>query len=156
MNKTQRILLLIISGILLVLLFGTVIAFISGKAQPGKDLRKEDPSPTTLVTEISDDEAVFSKIGILRCSTGDEPPIPLVINPYFPYPANDMAFYEELSKKTQKMRILIAEYVASYTREELLATGEETIKQELVDMINAQLVLGEIDVLYFSEYIFFE
>jgi len=156
MNKEQRILLLIAATLFLIILFGTAIAFISGNAKPGEGLRKKDPSPESLTKETANKTAVFSQIGILRCSTADEPPIPVVISLYFPYPADDRPFYEELSKKTQKLRILITDYIASYTSAELLNAGEQAIKENLVDIINTELVLGEIEFLYFAEYIFLE
>lgn len=156
MNKTQHILLLVAIAIFLIVLFGTAIAFISGNAKPGDGLRKEDPSPASLIKETSNEKAVFSQIGILRCRTADDPPIPLVISPYFPYPADDRPFYEELSKKKQKLQLLISDYIESYTMAELLNTGENAIKQDLIDIINMELVLGEIEFLYFAEYIFLE
>ena len=39
---------------------------------------------------------------------------------------------------------------------ELLRTEEKTIKAELLDEINAQLVLGKITGIFFSEYIFLD
>ncbi|WP_428770976.1 hypothetical protein V1L52_03785 [Treponema sp. HNW] len=139
-----------------VLIFGTAIAFVSGKAEPGTALRKKDPSPEVLEKKIQPGEAVFSHVGTIRCSTSDTPPVPLVITPYFRYSAEDRAFYEELTQKVRKIRLIIGEYTEQYTRAELLRRGEEKIKNDLTDLINRELVLGKIENLYFSEYIFFE
>lgn len=156
MNKPHHFLLLTAIAILLIILFGTAIAFISGNANPGEGLRKQDPSPTSLIKEAANEKAIFSQIGLLRCRTADVPSIPVVITPYFPYAADDRPFYEEVSKKTQKIRLLITDYIASYTYEELLSAGEQSIKQNLIDIINAELILGKIELLYFAEYIFLE
>ncbi len=156
MKKIEKVFILVAASILLVIVFGTAIAFVSGKANPGKSLRKQDPSPTTITAASDNSTAIYSQIGTLRCSTADEPAIPMVVSPYFPYPSNDKAFYEELFKKNQKMQVLVREYFEVYTREELLSIGENTIKQNLVHIINSELVLGKISEIYFAEYIFLE
>ncbi len=156
MKKIEQILLLIAGSIVIIVIFGTAIAFISGSAKPGKSLRKEDPSPTVLTKKSDDSTSVYSQIGLLRCSTADTPSIPVVVNPYFPYPTADTAFYEELFKKNQKLRYIFTNYFETYTQQELLAAGEDVIKKALIERINAELVLGKIDELYFSEYIFLE
>lgn len=156
MNTIQRILLIIILSIFLIAVFATAIAFISGNANPGEGLRKEDPTPSLITKKSNNESAIFSQIGLLRCATGEEPSIPVIINPYFPYPADDRNFFEELAKKNQKIRLIIIDYIATLTHEELLHKGEQNVKTELINLINEQLVLGQIDVLYFSEYIFLE
>ncbi len=156
MKKIDQVFLIIASILILSIVFGTAVSFVSGKANPGDSLRKQDPTPTTIVDSSSDGIAVYSQIGTLRCSTADSPSIPIVVSPYFPYPSSDTAFYEELFKKNQKLRLLIIEYFESYTQIELLSIGEETIKKNLLELINAELVLGKVSELYFAEYIFLE
>lgn len=140
----------------LILVFGTAIAFVSGRAKPGTALRKRDPAPGVLEKKIGPEETVFSHIGTIRCVTSDTPAVPLVITPYFRCSADDNAFYEELTQKVRKMRLIIGGYTEQYTRAELLHRGEDKIKSDLTDLINRELVLGKIEKLYFSEYIFFE
>ncbi len=156
MKKIYTIFICIAIGIVLIVIFGTAIAFVSGNANPGNSLRRQDPSPTIIANTSSDETSVYSQIGLLRCSTADDPSIPLVVSPYFPYPTNDKAFYEEIFKKNLKLRSLIVNYFESYTQKELLDIGEQSVKQELITIINNELVLGSIDSLYFAEYIFLE
>ncbi len=156
MKKIDRLLWIVIAIIILFIIFGTAIAFTSGKATMGENLRKEDPSPTTITNTSNEATSVYSQIGLLRCGTTDIPSIPIVVNPYFPYPSDDTAFYEELFKKNKKMRLVIIEYFESFTQNELSAKGEETIKLELIHLLNMELVLGKIENLYFAEYIFLE
>ncbi len=156
MKKLDKLFLLAVGIIVIVVLFGTAIAFVSGSASPGGNLRRQDPSPTTITNTPNSKTSVYSQIGALRCSTSDDPAIPLVVSPYFPYPSNDVAFYEEMFKKNLKLRSLITSYFENFTQKELLEIGEQNIKQELITIINAELVLGSIDTLYFAEYIFLE
>ena len=129
MNKIQRFSLVCIALVCLIVLFGTAVAFVSGAALPGKNL---------------------------RCSTADTPSIPIVITMYFRYKKDDTAFHEELRQKTRRIRVIISEYTGQYTRQQLLEKGEQKLKADLTDLINRELVLGKIDTLYFSDYIFLE
>lgn len=155
MNKIQR-LSLICSGIIVLFLIFATAAFVSGKAKPGALLRRKDPEPARLEKSLQSGQAVFSHIGSVRCATADDPAVPLVITPYFPYDAADTAFYEELFQKTRKIRLAVASYMGQYTKDELVDKGEQKIKSDLTELINRELVLGKIKTLYFSDYIFFE
>lgn len=156
MDTFRRICFFTVIGAVLIIIFGTAAAFISGRAKPGTDLRKKDPAPEILEKKMKPDEAVFTQIGTIRCSTADTPAVPLVVTPYFRYRAEDAAFYEELTQKVRKMRLVIGEYAAQHSREDFFNKGEEKIKKDLTDLINRELVLGKIETLYFSDYIFFE
>jgi len=156
MNKIQRILLLFSIFACALVLFGTAVAFISGNAHPGGNLRRADPNPQVLQKKVVNDATVFSDIGTMRCSTADNPPVPLVITPYFRYAGSDSAFYEELVQKTRKIRLLISSYMLKHTKTQLLGAGEQKLKADLLELINKELVLGNIDTLYFSDYIFLE
>lgn len=156
MNKIQRFSLVCIALVCLIVLFGTAVAFVSGAALPGKNLRRKDPAPQSLEKKVEPDEAVFSQVGTVRCSTADTPSIPIVITMYFRYKKDDTAFHEELRQKTRRIRVIIAEYTGQYTRQQLLEKGEQKLKADLTDLINRELVLGKIDTLYFSDYIFLE
>jgi flagellar basal body-associated protein fliL len=43
-----------------------------------------------------------------------------------------------------------------HTKTQLLGAGEQKLKADLLELINKELVLGNIDTLYFSDYIFLE
>jgi len=101
------------------------------------------------------DFAVFDGIGTLRLSTCDEEPVPIVLSVYFYYPTDDSLYYEELSTKTRSLKAIITSYFAGQTKEQLQKRGESTIKAQLKNLLNKELVLGKIDALYFGEYLFF-
>ncbi len=156
MKIFDKVFIVIASSILLIIIFGTAIAFVSGNAKPGNNLRHQDPAPVTITNTSSDETSVYTQLGTLRLSTNDEPSIPIVLSPYFPYPSTDKAFYEELFKKNQKMQLLVRNYFEVYTREELLSIGEDEIKANLLSLLNSELVLGKISDIYFADYSFLE
>ena len=63
-------------------------------------------------------------------------------------------FFEELSKKSAIIKSIIVQYFSLYTEEELQSLSETEIKTELTMQINQHLILGQIENIYFSEYIF--
>jgi flagellar FliL protein len=139
--------LFVIIGLMLII---TIIAFASGKASLGKNMRKADPSPD----QFTSDEAVFTGFQQLRFATSDNPPVPVIITPYFTYQNGDTELNEELNMKMRHFRTVFSDYFSAHTQQELLELGEQTIKAELTEQINSELVLGKIKNLYFSEYIF--
>ncbi len=80
----------------------------------------------------------------------------VILRPWFSYSDDGKDFYEELSRKSAAIKEAILSYFLLHTESELHALGEEAIKTELTELINGQLVLGRIDSLYFSEYIFLQ
>ena len=81
---------------------------------------------------------------------------PLIITPWISYSSTDRAFFEELAQKNLKIKATVTSYFSAKSKTELLRTEEKTIKAELLDEINAQLVLGKITGIFFSEYIFLD
>lgn len=153
MTKIQRFLFALSIIIMGSIITATCIFFILGIAHPGENLRKKEKVPPTLETST---QKMFTDLGTLRCSTKDEIPISIVVSPYFAYPSKDSPYYEELKSKNRKIQLLISSYFASFTMDELKTQGEDKIKSELVKLCNQELILGQIDQLYFSEYIFLE
>lgn len=144
-------------SIIALILLLTLVLFATGHAHPGQGTRKADPTPQSIV---SSDTAAFTELGQLRALTKPESENErgesVVVTPWLSYPANDKTFYEELSQKNRKIKLLIAEYFSEYTKKELLLLPEQSIKDDLLHQINAELVLGKIKAIYFSEYIFLE
>jgi len=95
---------------------------------------------------------IFGEIGVLRAITADRQPVTVVITPFFPYPADDPAFREELVQKTPAIRMAILGWFNAHTILEIGRIGEAGVKQELIGGINALLVLGRISIIYFDEY----
>ena len=136
--------------ILTILMLVSIIAMATGKASLGKNLRKSDPEPKVFTSEL----AVFSGFQQLRFATSDNPPVPVILAPYFTYEEGDTELNEELNLKMRHFRAIFADYFSAHTQKELTEKGEAEIKAELTEKINSELVLGKIKNLYFSEYIF--
>lgn len=97
-------------------------------------------------------EALFSDVGLLRAATADKDGTVIVIQPYFPYPGDDVAFREELVKKTRAIRACVLDWFASRTVREVKKLGEAGVKRALLDAVNGILVLGSLDTVWFSEF----
>ncbi len=122
-------------------------------------MRHSDPLPATVSQQ--DNLGTFDEIGQIRAITkaddNNAHGIPVVVTPWLAYTEkNNIAFYEELAQKNRKIKALFQDYFSQYTEKQLLAKEEQTVKQELLDLINRQLVMGQISSLYFSEYLFLE
>lgn len=155
---------------------GSVVAFATGKARPGASLRtietppQNENAPTTKPSKTipkpsqnipsSSSLATFTGIKQIRALTKANPQdendigTPVVITPWFTYPKDDTAFHEELARKSGTMSSIIVGYFADRTEAELLDSGERGVKNDLLDLINTQLVLGKINEIYFTDYLF--
>ena len=173
LSKFKLILIIIIFLLVCVISAGTVIGLISKKAAPGKNLRDADPQPT--VREIENlnkrlDQKIdaYTGLGSIRCITApqaqaddkQEPELDsgtaVVITPWLAYPEGDTVFFEELARKRILITGIFTQYFSSRTKKQLLSTTEEKIKSEIMDQINAQMSLGKISGIYFTDYIFLE
>ena len=139
----------------------TITAFAVSGGNPGINYRRADPDPMKMANKSKGkDDAVdaFTDISQIRIQTRieseDEEPSVIVVTPWFSYPAGDQQLFEELSQKERQMRGIFAGYFSSRTSRDLLDKGEVKIKEELLDEINAQLVMGKIRAVYFNDYIF--
>lgn len=150
----QKILLVLIGVILVGTIFVSAYSITAHPERVGEGLRKADPAPTNIEKKAKNSFGVYEDIGRLRAITSDIPAISLVITPYFTYPVNDSAFFEEIVQKKRQMRSIILEYFALHSKDELINMGENAVKQELIVNINAALMLGQIENLYFNEYMF--
>lgn len=141
----------------------TITAFAVAKGNPKKNYRHADPDPKT-VTNMNKgkEDAVdaftdFSQIRIqTKIESEKEEPAVVVVSPWFSYPAGDKALFEELSQKERQIKSIFINYFSSFTARELLAKGEYSVKEELLEKINSQLVMGKVRSLYFNDYIFID
>ena len=164
-SKSDIVLFSIIGVLLLVIVFGTVIGLASKKAAPGKNLRNADPEPTpreieNLNKKLDDKIAAYTGLGTIRCITSPENEedigTAVVITPWLSYPEGDTVFFEELARKRLIITGIFTSYFGACTKVELLSRTEEKIKAELTEEINAQMTLGKISGIYFTDYIFLE
>ena len=170
MRKTRSaggvtvVLLIIAALIVLVIVAGTLWAFagrhVNIRARQGLSLFSssvKDPAAADVPGEdASGSTAVYTGLGTLRAPTKDDRPITVVLTVYFPYPARDSAFEEELTGKNRAIRRVILEWFASRTLEEITSAGEKQVKDRLLEEINRLFVLGRIDTLYFGDYLVLE
>jgi len=142
--------LLSLAGAMVVLLLiGTVFALIrSPAAVPILKLGKPEAVTTTRTAE-NDDIRVFSGLGRLRIPLSNSST--LVLSIAFPYLAGDIAFTEELAAKIGDFRTIAADYFSSLPPEKTIKIDEEAAKTEILSLYNANLRLGRIETLYFSD-----
>lgn len=158
MVRIHSVLIFIAVLILIVIAGTTIFVFIVHPAAVGSNLRRKDPSAESLIQKHTyyDQTSVYSQLGRLRAATADSPSVSLIVAPYFPYPADDEEFFEEISLKNRKIKLLIIEYFSEHTSNELKKSGEQKVKNDLLQLINEELVIGEISALFFEEYIFLD
>ena len=95
---------------------------------------------------------IFTGIGRIRVSTSDPQPGMVVIFVSFMYNPMDKPFSEELALRIEDFRNIIREYIASFHIADLQQVNEESMKAELLRRFNAILRLGQLDHLYFSDF----
>lgn len=159
-NKTLNIVLLsIIAGLLLVILIGT-IAGLAGKKKKTPEVLIAQGKAVSLMAPSDTDEVAYFELGTIRISTAqadsEEGGSLMVLSPWLAYPAGDTVFYEELSRKSGSMKGIFQAYFSARTKNQLLTETEEKIVQIIIEEINADLALGKISGIYFTDYLFLE
>ena len=98
----------------------------------------------------------FTGIGQIRIPTADPKPGLVILLVVFTYYPDDKAFSEELVLRVRDFRQIITDYFSSFSVEELNrlnADGlEDKLKEELLQRFNAILRLGQIETLYFGDF----
>ena len=155
----NKILLAIIAALLLVILTGTIIALADKKKQTPEVLISQGKA-LSLMAPSNTDEITYFELGTLRISTAqadsDEGGSLMVLSPWLAYPAGDTVFYEELSRKSGAMKGIFQAYFSARTKNQLLTETEEKIEEVIKEEINADLALGQISDIYFTDYLFLE
>ncbi len=166
MKKSDLVLYVIILFLVLSILTGTILGLSMGH-RPAENLRDSDPAPsgiTNLNRHNPEKLAAFSDLGTIRTVTKPYPTsenpedsgTTVVVTPWLSYSEGDTVFFEELSRKRLVIKGIIKTYFTGYTQKELLSKTEEKIKEDLKELINQKLSLGEIYGVYFSDYIFLQ
>ena len=106
----------------------------------------------TVTSHESEKGQTFTGIGRIRASTIDPQPGTVILSISFKYDPNDKAFSEELALRVKDFRDIILNYIGSLSLADLQKNGEEKIKIELLRRLNAILKLGQIDTLYFGDF----
>ncbi len=146
-KKIQKILIYVIAFLIAVIFLGTAIGLLKRKANSDGNTRTESPS------EIRGNKKLFTDLGRLRASTGDEEPCIVVVSPVFEYNSKDKAFEEELVQKKEEIRSLILAWFSQYKAHELYSMSEVEVKKALLNATNSILDLSKIEKLYFKEFV---
>ena len=96
----NKILSYCILAILLIIIFGTFVFFVSNLVKNSNEKENQIESTKQIQNKNTldfDSMDVYEKLGKIRTASKDG--IPLVLSVYFPYDVNDREFYEELSVK---------------------------------------------------------
>ena len=155
----NKILIAIIAGLLLVILVGTITG-LAGKKKQTPEVLIAQGKAVSLMAPSDTTEVSYYELGTIRISTAkadsDEGGSIMVISPWLAYPAGDTVLFEELSRKSGTIRGIFQAYFSSRTKNQLLTETEEKIVRVLLDEINADLALGQISSIYFTDYLFLE
>ena len=159
--KLDYILYAIIIGLLIVLIIGTITGLANKRnsepevlLQQGKAVNLSKPANTDIVS--------YYEIGNIRIVTPSEEPeneqegCVLVVNPWLSYAEGDTVFYEEIARKRGVIKGICTTYFSERSKNHLLSITETKVEQELIELINAQLSLGKVQDVYFTDYIFLE
>ena len=95
---------------------------------------------------------IFTGIGRIRIPTKDPLQGMVIIFVSFVYYPEDKPFSEELAFRVGDFRNIITEYIGSFPIAELHQLSEESLKLELLHKLNAILRLGQIESLYFNDF----
>ena len=144
--EANMILVAAIVALSALIFLASVAAFVLGK-RPGMNLRKSDPAGVEQIKGADKNLKAFKEFGTLRIiAMPDESDAEnkngavLVVTPWLSYEGDDSAFYEELVSRKRLFTSI----------------GEKKIKEELLDLFNSELRLGELNALYFDDYIFLD
>ena len=155
----NKILLAIIAVLLFIILSGTIAA-LAGKKKQTPEVLISQGKAVSLMAPSNTDEVSYFELGTLRISTAqadsDEGGSLMVLSPWLAYPAGDTVLFEELSRKSGTMKGIFQAYFSARTKNQLLTETEEKIEQIIKQEINADLALGQISDIYFTDYLFLE
>ena len=106
------------------------------------------------------DEVSYYELGTIRVSTAkadsEEGGSIMILSPWLAYPAGDTVFFEEISRKSGTIKGIFQAYFSARTKNQLLTETEEKIVNVIMDEINADMALGKISSIYFTDYLFLE
>ena len=155
----NKILTIIIAVLLLVILIGTIIGLVGKKKQTPQALIAQGKA-VSLMAPSDTDETAYFELGTIRVSTAgtdsEEGGAIMVLSPWLAYPAGDTVFYEELFRKSGSLKGIFQAYFSARSKNQLLAETEEKIVDIIMEEINADLALGKITGIYFTDYLFLE
>ncbi len=166
--KLNTVLYSIIFALVIVLIIGTITGLVKKNESPSDEVLLQQGKAINLSAPANTDFVAYYEIGSIRIVTTKnsnnevnsqnnlENTCVLVVNPWVSYAEGDTVFYEEIARKRGVIKGICTTYFSERSKEYLLSITETKVEQELMDLINAQLSLGKIQDLYFTDYIFLE
>lgn len=160
-NKLDTVLICIIGLLICIILVGTVFGLQKKNASELPATVSTDKAVSLNAPKLNAGSTYF-ELGTIRIVTApdssekDGTGTALVISPWITYPEGDNVFYEELARKKGVIRGIFTKYFSEASKNQLKKKNESVITADLKDLINAQLSLGKIQDLYFTDYIFLE
>ncbi|AEF84879.1 flagellar basal body-associated protein FliL [Treponema primitia ZAS-2] len=149
-----RTLMALVLLLILVILGGTLYALVlrPKPAASGSSHSGASSAPANGLAGSSE-ASMFTALGRLRCPAAGGAVILQAVFPYYP---GDRPFSEELVSRIREFRNLTLDYFAALSAEELYRIPESAVKAELLSRYNALLRLGQIETLYFNEFLIIE
>ena len=166
--KLNTVLYSIIIALVIVLIIGTITGFVKKNESPSDEVLLQQGKAINLSAPANTDFVAYYEIGSIRIVTTKnsnsevnsqndlENTCVLVVNPWVSYAEGDTVFYEEIARKRGVIKGICTTYFSERSKDHLLSITETKVEQELMELINAQLSLGKIQDLYFTDYIFLE
>jgi len=146
----HRTLMVCLITLALIIAGGTIYGVFFHDIPPRSDLNERVTAPR----EIGQAQT-FTGIGQLRISTADPQPGMVILFVSFVYHPDDRAFSEELALRVRDLRDIVRDYIGSFTTAELQTQDENLIRAELLRRFNTLLRLGQIETLFFSDFMIF-
>lgn len=172
--KLNTVLYSIILALVIVLIIGTITGLVKKNESPSDEVLLQQGKAINLSAPANTDFVAYYEIGSIRIvitknsNNEDASQIALtdqndlentcvlVVNPWVSYAEGDTVFYEEIARKRGVIKGICTTYFSERSKDHLLSITETKVEQELMELINAQLSLGKIQDLYFTDYIFLE
>ena len=155
----NKVLIAIIIFLVVVIALGTIFGLLNRKNQTPEVLISQGKAES-LMAPADTTEVTYYELGTLRISTAsdksEENGCVLILSPWLAYPAGDTVLFEEISRKSGAIKGIFQAYFSARTKNQLLTETEEHIEKVIKDEINADLALGKISDIYFTDYLFLE
>lgn len=100
--------------------------------------------------------AYHDNIGEVRARTADDPPKSVVVTILLGYEEGDQVLVNELISRVPLFKDMIRTYFSSKTMKELQSHNESQIKRDIKEMVNRNLINGEIRDVLFPEFNIYE
>jgi flagellar basal body-associated protein FliL len=138
--------------LILILITGTIFALVRHPDAGALIKLGKTKTKQPAVVEIQEsDIRIFSGLGRLRISLVNSSV--LILSIAFPYQANDIPFTEELAVKLGDLKNIAIDYFSPFSIDQITFLDEEAAKTEILKLYNANLHLGHIAALYFTDMI---